>query len=585
MKPSQIKRLVICAGILLGMSAFAVTAEGKVAAATATADQSTNLETATENLASASETLQATMTTDSADALPEKNIAGELSEKSGEETDLEADLQTDKNAEHETEESAAAIENENENEDEGEEEEEVKEEVAATVYDPFAAEPFAGTSLVRMKRRLQHLAKTSFAMQKTADLGLAIVAASSDDRFFRRTGEFSLRISRHLPFSALACIIILPEFINIADELMIRATRKLINASTENRPNNRQQFSQMLDQLEAMNELAIKVAEHQRQVQMKLRDLIRQLVWFNDRRFIKTATGEIIKNSNSAIHKQIEKHLNIWKGLLNQFDHHQEYFSGQLKYLKEAGTGLAGVRKASHLNLMLRSLLDLKILVEKAYASFSGCPARAEEWQRALHTDLESQTLRSNRMKARINDFIGKFPARDIEESSAPTFSAEKELENTFDLLEKMATIKPADAIEPVAEVDHEKTSEETEEEPEKLSLIDLLRPYISGNPLPEPEPEPEIEAAPELSEESPVESEDGMQAAPEADHEDSEEIDAAENPEITEESGIEGEVAAEVNPENASETLPVEETDPGGAKEAATASSTRAVADKKAPF
>lgn len=401
--------------------------------------------------------------------------------------------------------------------EETEDTEPAEEAAPEAVFDPFAAEPFAGTPLLRMKRRLQSLSETYFALGKTADLALATVAASSDDRFFRRTGEFSIRISRHLPFPSLAASLILPEFLGVADELMLRATRTLITSLIEARVEPLKRRS-MLEQLKKMSELTRKIAACQRLVQKNISDLVRQLSELNSIRFIPAPPGPIFKSSNASILQLIEKYLSHWNGLLNQFDHHQDFFSGQLQFLADASPALPAVREAVHLNLMLRSLLDFKVSLEKYYTDLSGSPGKMSEWQNRLNGEIASYSVRNNSFNNRVKDFVGKFPLRDSEDRKLPVFSADNELRSIFATLEELT---------PMASLNEEKmdakSAEEvtTETENQEKSLLELLRPYVDGGPWPEPKPEPATEETPEIS--------SGSAEISEADVE-STEIDADEN-------------------------------------------------------
>ncbi len=458
MKLSYSTIFCLCAGILYGVPAPAFSAES------VTHHESVVL--------SATDSLEVT---DTEPSLPETSLATATLKTEEDQAEPEA---------------GDGVTEPSETPEETEVAEPAEETAPAVVFDPFAAEPFANTSLLRMKKRLQSLSETCFAHRKTADLALAIIAASSDDRFFRRTGEFSVRISRHLPFPSLAATLIIPEFLGVANELMIRATRTLINSTMEVR-NEPLQHSDMLERLAIMSKLTSKIADCQRQIKTNISNLNRQLTKLNSQRFTPVPPGQILKNMNSSMLQLIEKYLSHWSGLINQFDRHYEYFSGQLRYLADSGASLPSVRQAAYLNLMLRSLLDFKVSLEKYYGQLSACPARVSEWQKVVHDEIKACSERNNRFNGRLDDFMGKFPDRDVEDRKAPDFSADAEIQNVFSLLEKMTQM--------VALTDEKKSTEvsantEAGPETEKATLLDLLRPYINGAPWIEPEPLLEIE-------------------------------------------------------------------------------------------
>ncbi len=335
--------------------------------------------------------------------------------------------------------------------------------------DPFAADPFAGISLARMKRRLFSLAVTATAMQKTCDAALAVTANNSSDRFFRRNCELLTRVNRFLPFQALASMLIMPEFIAVADELFTRSTRSAINISVEEARRNPEMRLNRLKKLYEMNDIIGEIAELQSRTAAKISVLLAQLDRISSQRAVSAPPADLLKISGNHIRQLLSGWHKQWVGLLNQHNQHRLFLAGQLQYLLDAKNGIPPVRQAVHMNLIMRSLLDFKIYLEKFYSGLALSPAKTGDWQKELHADLEKLAGKS------ISATNGSaFPARDIDTHLEPVFSTDKELQNTFLLLKKLSEIAaPADIA----------GHENQEESGTSTLLLDKLMPYIDGKP------------------------------------------------------------------------------------------------------
>ena len=310
------------------------------------------------------------------------------------------------------------------------------------VYDAFAADPFTGSPLLRMKRRLEAMAATNGRMQKSAELALAVAASASENRYFRRNCEYLTRLIRRAPFPALASTLVFPEFLGIANELMLESTRAIINISIEDLQHNPQKRLKLLNELAGLHQLTGQIAQLQRKAMQNVKDLAASLTDQARRRAVGTPPADLLKKGISEISQLLDQAAGRWGALLNQHDHHRALFSGILDYLVSANDTLPAVRHAAQLNQMLRSLLDFKISLEDFYGHVSASPARLGDKQQTLSEKLESLAARSNQFRSRVAAFNGRFPARENDPAAAPAFSCADELTEIFSLLEKMQAAK-----------------------------------------------------------------------------------------------------------------------------------------------
>jgi len=310
------------------------------------------------------------------------------------------------------------------------------------VYNPFAADPFTGSPLLRMKRRLETLGAINGRMQKSADLALAVTASASEDRYFRRNCEYLTRLIRRAPLPALASTLVFPEFLGIANELMIESTRAIVSISIEDLQHNPQKRLKMLNDLAGLHQLTGQIAQLQRKAMQNVKDLAASLTDQARRRAVGTPPADLLKKVISEAAQLLDQSAGRWEALLNQHDHHRAHFSSILDYLVSSNDSLPAVRHASKLNQMLRSLLDFKVSLEDFYGHVSASPARLDDRQQALSEKLASLAGRSNQFRSRVAAFDGRFPARENDPAATPAFSCVEELTGIFSLLEKMQGAK-----------------------------------------------------------------------------------------------------------------------------------------------
>ena len=358
--------------------------------------------------------------------------------------------------------------------------------------DPFAADPFADLPLTRMRRRLEHLGISNTRFGKTADLALEIAVRTSRDRFFRRNCEFLARVNRHLPFQALAATLSVPEFLGVANELLTRATRSIINISVEELQRDPATRAARLEHLLKMNSIATDIATRQRKIVSNIKALLAELDLISSQCVVAGQPASPLKAAGKEMRSIISHDCQLWDGLLNQYEHHLNFTNSQLQYLNSSGNGISGVRQAVHMNLLLRSLLDFKISLEKFYSKVSSGPARAEAWQKGLHEALSGYAprpaLNGSKMKG------GIFPERDIDSRVKPNFSAINELEKIFSRLAELRMLESAKFNELPEETAGEEIAGRAS------MLVASLRPYLDGTDWPAVE-------IPEEKEEDPSET------------------------------------------------------------------------------
>lgn len=298
-------------------------------------------------------------------------------------------------------------------------------------------EPFAGTTLSRLKRRLQNIDKAYGQARETSGLALAISAAESDDRYFRRNCELLVRVSRQQPLAAFAAMAILPEFSGVAEELLIGSVEQTIEAIGNESGKSLQQRELLLADLEKQLARSAKIAAIQRQAAEKIAGLISQVSLINRRRHVSRSPAGLLKSYNDDLLSAVLQQQKRMIGLLNQHGHHYDFCINQIYYLYTAD--VSRVQLAVRLNQILRSSRDF-IEVLKDY--HAGTAKAAEQIALLLERHQEGLTRllkRHDSRTARIGDFMTHYPARDVSDIPEPQFKADKELSNTFILLREMA--------------------------------------------------------------------------------------------------------------------------------------------------
>lgn len=386
--------------------------------------------------------------------------AGDLSKKTGEKdigsseaadpdsansdpgTDADSEAAVDPSAEENTDPAVTDTDSETDPDTELSSDADATPEATATatpeIYDPFAADPFTGSPLLRMKRRLENLAGINGRMQKSADLALAVAASASEDRYFRRNCEYLTRLVRRAPFPALASTLVFPEFLGIANELMLESTRAIVNIFIEDLQYDPQKRLKLLQNLAELHLLTGEIAQIQRKALQNVKDLAATMTDQARRRAVGAPPADLLKKTISEVSQLLDQSASRWNALLNQHDHHRAHFSGILDYLVSSNDSLPAVRHAARLNQMLRSLLDFKICLEDFYGHVSASPARLADRQQALSEKLAGLAERSNHFRSRVAAFDGRFPSRENDPAATPPFSCADELTEILSLLEKM---------------------------------------------------------------------------------------------------------------------------------------------------
>ncbi|HNX77540.1 MAG TPA: hypothetical protein PKM56_17810, partial [Candidatus Rifleibacterium sp.] len=254
-------------------------------------------------------------------------------------------------------------------------------------------------------------------------------------------------------------------------------TRSVINISVEELQRSPTTRSARLGQLLKMNLIAADIAAHQRRAVSSIKALLAELDLISSQCVVAGQPASPLKAAGKNIRSTISHYCQLWDGLLNQYEHHLNFTNSQLQYLSGSGNAISGVRQAVHMNLMLRSLLDFKISLEKFYSQISAGPAKAEAWQKSLHEALSGSAQRPAPKESALNS--SRFPSRDIDTRVTPNFSAIIGLEKIFS---RLAELK---AFDPVLsnELPEENTGEEIASR--ATMLVESLRPYLDGTDWP----------------------------------------------------------------------------------------------------
>lgn len=353
---------------------------------------------------------------------------------------------------------------------------EIVDEVIA--IDPFAADPYAGTSLKSLKKQLNTVEKLYSQSQEFASLALALNAAGNDDRFFRRNCELLIRLTKQQPLSAFAAMAIFPELLGVAEELVIRSIQTAINAFVGDYSREPKQCAALLVGLKKQLELTNRIAATIQIATENIANVTHDLALINGRRHISAPLAGFLKTANQKLIEAILQQQNAMQGLLNQFNHHQNFCIEKLAYLQATSTIKPGVIQAADLTSILRSSRDFVMLADNYKAGIADFTWKLTSLLQTRSEELDKLSKLNSSRSARMNDFLNHYPSRDISDLKEPVFKAETELANTFALLEKLTklanperTAKPSEA----------KSLSKTEVvEP---ALPEILSAYLNGSP------------------------------------------------------------------------------------------------------
>jgi len=338
-----------------------------------------------------------------------------------------------------------------------------------TEPDPFKADPFAGIPLSRMKLRLNNLENLYFSAMEAADLSEAIVAALSENRFFRRNCEFLSRITRKHPFPVMAAMLIFPEFAGIANELLTSEIRAIIDTAAGELHLGTAERLQQFEKLATMLELSQSIALQQRLVYEKIESLEKELLQAVERRHISGSPAEALKKYHTELRLLTRPFKTNLAGLINQYDHQLKLFSEHLDYLKSSADKLPAIRISSQIARTLNGFGDFRTKLERYYSAAADLPTKLENLKTDFHNRLKAISQRNNRTKAHVEDLIGRFPERDTDLEELPEFTLAEELKTTFSLLQKLALA-----------VKNQTGNEDSQHEHE---LLEILLKFIDGNP------------------------------------------------------------------------------------------------------
>jgi uncharacterized phage infection (PIP) family protein YhgE len=234
---------------------------------------------------------------------------------------------------------------------------------------------------------------------------------------------------------------------------------------------------QQLERLTLLLELSKKIASQQRHVYDKIENMDRQLAQVIKRRNISGAPAEMLKKYHAELSQLATPFKFRLSGLINQYDHQLTLLSEQLNYLRDSAETIPTARFSAQLAQAMRGVRDFRTTLEKYHSSVADLPAKVNELKTGLHNQLKALSQRNNRVKARVSDFVGHFPDRDIDLENVPKISLAEELQTIFSLLQKISLLAKE---QPENQTTPRNTQKENSPEQE---LLNILIKFIDSNP------------------------------------------------------------------------------------------------------
>lgn len=302
--------------------------------------------------------------------------------------------------------------------------------------DPFAAEPYAQSSLKDIEEyfeRNQELAEKSAEFSERA---LAIIAGSSENRNFRRQCEFLTRAANQNVYAAGLALIILPRLLEISNLVIGNSIRTMMNTFTD------ELSSEQLAREIRLSELG-RHLDSQAELAKLLRKLSGQINLFcgltelhSSRRHVQGSIPEFLRAANRDMIALLRQQREQLDRLLNQLDQHHQFCQVNLEYFLAVSDHAPSVMQGSQIGRILRSCLDFAVSLRNYRTEYEAFTHRFSVLITARLTELEQLVDGNSRRNARIAAFTGNFPARDRDDMPEPAFSAVETLKQAFVLLD-----------------------------------------------------------------------------------------------------------------------------------------------------
>ncbi|KAF1079366.1 MAG: hypothetical protein GQF41_4370 [Candidatus Rifleibacterium amylolyticum] len=304
--------------------------------------------------------------------------------------------------------------------------------------DPFAAEPYAQSSLKDIEEYFISNHELAEKSAEFSERALAIIAGSSEDRNFRRQCEFLTRAANHNVYAAGLALIVMPRLLEVSNLVVENSIKTLMNTFTDeliSEPLARGiRLSELGNHLNSQAELAKLL----RQLSVKIDDFCDQTELQNSRRHVQGRIPEFLRAVNRDMVVLIRQQREQLDRLLNQLDQHLKFCQINLEYFLAVSDHAPAVMQGSQIGRILRSCLDFAVSLRNYRKEYEAFAYRYSALIKARLTDIEKLVGSNSRRNARIAAFTGNFPVRDRDEMPEKDFSAVETLQQTLRLLDAM---------------------------------------------------------------------------------------------------------------------------------------------------
>ncbi len=364
--------------------------------------------------------------------------------------------------------------------------------------DPFAAEPYAQSSLKDIEEYFERYHELSEQSAEFSERALAIIAGSSEDRNFRRQCEFLTRGTGHNVYAVGLALIIMPRLLEVSNLIIENSIKTLMQTFTDeliSEPLAREiRLSELGNHLDSQAGLATLL----RQLSLKISNFCDHVELQSSRRHVQGRTPEFLRAANRDMIALLRQQRAKLETLLAQLDLHHQFCQVNLEYFLAVSDHAPAVMQGSQIGRMLRSCLDFAVSLRNYRAEYGEFTHKFTILIETRQADVEKLVGNNSRRNARIAGFTGNFPARDRDDMPKPEFSAVETLQQIFALLDAMR-----EQSERLIRDDSSVSSANNQIAPETFKQLkdELCRHLDSASwpikPLPKPEKtsEPEIDS------------------------------------------------------------------------------------------
>jgi hypothetical protein len=304
--------------------------------------------------------------------------------------------------------------------------------------DPFAAEPYAQSSLKDIEEYFSSYHELSEKSAEFSERALAIIAGSSEDRNFRRQCEFLTRVSGHNVYAVGLALIIMPRLLEVSNLIIENSIKTLMQTFADeliSEPLAREiRLSELGNHLDSQAGLATLL----RQLSLKISNFCDHVELQSSRRHVQGRTPEFLRAANRDMIALLRQQREKLDTLLNQLDLHHQFCQVNLDYFLAVSDHAPAVMQGSQIGRMLRSCLDFAVSLRNYRAEYGEFTHKFTILIETRLIDIEKLVGNDSRRNAKIAGFTGNFPTRDRDDMPESAFSAVEMLQQTFALLDAM---------------------------------------------------------------------------------------------------------------------------------------------------